>query len=107
MFYNDSRIKIIPSNIREILTPVGLAYWIMDDAHYHKATGGVYLSTNCFSLVEVLLLVNLLKDKFNLKCKAHKSLEQHKIYLYPSQISKLRSLVTPYLHSTLKSKVGL
>lgn len=30
LFYKE-RIKIVPSNIKNLLTAVGLAYWIMDD----------------------------------------------------------------------------
>lgn len=30
MFYNN-KIKIVPKNIKEFLTAIGLAYWIMDD----------------------------------------------------------------------------
>ncbi len=97
LFYNDSGVKIIPSNIRESLTAVGFAYWIADDGHYHKASGGVYLCTESFTLVEVELLINILKNKFNLKCKAHhtKGKEQYMIYIYPSQLSKLCTLGLP------------
>lgn len=33
---NKKRIKIIPNNINELLTPIGLAYWIMDDGNFNK-----------------------------------------------------------------------
>jgi LAGLIDADG DNA endonuclease family len=50
LFYNDLGIKIIPADIGELLTPVGLAYWLSDDGHYHKAGGGLYLYSVSFTL---------------------------------------------------------
>ena len=39
--------KVVPANIADILTPVGLAYWIMDDGGF---TGtGLKIYTNAFS----------------------------------------------------------
>jgi LAGLIDADG DNA endonuclease family len=31
MFYDENGIKIVPANIGDLLTPIGLAYWSMDD----------------------------------------------------------------------------
>ena len=47
-------IKIVPLNIGEILTPIGLAHWIMDDGYKHG--NGLILATESFSLKEVELL---------------------------------------------------
>jgi hypothetical protein len=62
-------MKIIPANIGELLTPVGLAYWFSDDNYFHKVLDGLYLSTNSFSLVEIELLVKVLNKNFDLDCK--------------------------------------
>ena len=32
LFYNSDELKIVPSNIKVLLTRRGLAYWIMDDS---------------------------------------------------------------------------
>jgi hypothetical protein len=109
LFYNDLGVKLIPANIGEILTPVGLAYWFADDGSFHKSTGGFYLSTNSFTLAEVVLLVEVLKKNFDLDCKAHKCgiKDQRILYIFPSQVEKFRVLVCPYLHNTLVYKLGL
>lgn len=109
LFYNDLRIKIIPSNLKEILTPVGLAYWIMDDGVFHKSSGGFYLSTNSFTLAEVELLVEVLTNNFYLDCKSHKCgiKDQRVIFIPSSQSNKLRALVQPYFHNSLLYKLGL
>ena len=72
MFYNEAGVKIIPANIGELLTPVGLAYWFMDDAYLHKSSKGFYLSTNSFTLAETGLLIEILKTNFDLDSKMHK-----------------------------------
>jgi hypothetical protein len=36
LFYDPAGKKIVPSNIGELLTAVGLAYWICDDGHFHN-----------------------------------------------------------------------
>lgn len=62
--YKKGFIKIVPLNIEELLTPIGLAHWIMDDGFKHG--NGIVLSTESFSLAEVELLKNVLKSKFDL-----------------------------------------
>lgn len=57
-------IKIVPLNIEELLTPIGLAHWIMDDG-FSKGKG-IGLCTEFFTLAEVELLSKALKSKFDL-----------------------------------------
>ena len=66
MFYNELGVKVIPANIGELLTPIGLAYWFGDDGYYHKLTGGFYFSTNSYTLAENELLVKVLKGNRNI-----------------------------------------
>jgi len=56
--------KVIPSNIEELLTPVPLAYWAMDDGA--KLSSGFLLCTHSFLLSDVELLTKVLKSKFDL-----------------------------------------
>ena len=46
MFYSklnpdSNRIKIIPTNVFDLLTPIGLAFWHMDDGN--KTSKGIHL----------------------------------------------------------------
>jgi LAGLIDADG DNA endonuclease family len=43
LFYNSDNLKIVPSNIQKLLTPRGLAYWIMDDGSLQNK--GLHLNT--------------------------------------------------------------
>lgn len=40
------KIKVIPKNIFDVLTPIGLAFWLMDDGN--KTGRGIHLNTNAF-----------------------------------------------------------
>ena len=44
LFYFNG-VKVIPNNIGDLLTPLGLAHWIMP---YHKVSKGVALCTDSF-----------------------------------------------------------
>jgi hypothetical protein len=61
-------VKVIPSNIAELLTPRALAYWLGSDSHYHKRDCCIQISTDSFTLSEPGgLLRSLLLDKLNIE----------------------------------------
>jgi len=60
-------VKVIPSNIDSLLTPIALAYWLSGDGSYCQTTGRITIATNSFSPDEVELLRKILLDKFNLE----------------------------------------
>ena len=98
LFYNEAGVKIIPTNIGELLTPVGLAYWFMDDGHSHKASNGFDICTNGFTMAETGLLIEILKTNFDVDSKMHKGgiKDQKMRYIPASQKEKFRALVSPY-----------
>ena len=53
LFYNSNNIKIVPLNIQELLTPRGLAYWILDNGSLQNK--GLHLNTYAFTNNEVLI----------------------------------------------------
>jgi hypothetical protein len=61
LFYVNG-VKRIPLNIGELLTPLGLAYWAMEDGC--KSRNNFNLNTDSFSLNEVELLIKVLKSNF-------------------------------------------
>ncbi|CAJ0842500.1 1565_t:CDS:1, partial [Entrophospora sp. SA101] len=42
-------VKVIPSNIDSLLTPIALAYWLSGDGSYCQTTGRITIATNSFS----------------------------------------------------------
>jgi hypothetical protein len=65
LFYPDGK-KIIPSNLMELMTPVSLAFWAMDDGN--KKESGFELYTHSFNISEVEELLKILQSKFGLNC---------------------------------------
>ena len=72
LFYFNG-VKVIPNNIGDLLTPLGLAHWIMQDRSYHKVSKGVALCTDSFQKEEIQLLLSVLQKNFNLICTIQKS----------------------------------
>ena len=62
LFYID-KVKTIPSNIGDLLTEVGLAFWIMDDGGL-GSNGTLNLHTDSYTLTEYNLLIDVLKRNF-------------------------------------------
>lgn len=71
-----SGVKVIPEKISEFLSPISLAYWLMDDGGWTKK--GIHLNTNFFNLSDVERLVEILADKFGLKCSVH---SRNRVYI--------------------------
>lgn len=105
-------IKIVPLNILDLLTPIGLAHWIMDDGHKHG--NGITLCTDSFTLIEVELLVSVLRNKFNLEANYNKRTQKGRhigwrIYISGKSANKekLISLVKPYFIPSMLYKLGI
>lgn len=105
LFYTNSKKKVIPQNIGELLTPLALAVWISDDGTWKQP--GVRIATNCFTKEECELLVSVLDLKFNLKCSLHKNNNNYQIYIKQESISLLRKLVVHHMVPSMLYKLGL
>ena len=93
-------VKVVPQNIFELLTPVSIAYWIMDDGG--KSGKGFHFATNAFSADEVHLLAKVLQDKFGLNCCIH---SRNRIYIWASSTEQLAKIVRPNVHSSMAYKI--
>ena len=105
-FYVNGK-KVVPANIADILTPVGLAFWIMDDGGF---TGtGLKIYTNAFSQDELNLLVEALDKKFSIKASIHKSSieNQRTIYILKKQLPLVIDLVKEHMHPSMLYKLNI
>lgn len=64
-----STVKFVPINKYDLLTPIGLAFWITDDGS--RQGSGLHISVYGFTYKYVDRLMFTLQDKFNLKCYIH------------------------------------
>jgi hypothetical protein len=103
VFYPEG-IKIVPANIKELLTARGLAYWAMDDGY--KDRGNFRFATESFSRDDVLLLLAVLKENFSLDCSLNmvKS-TQYRIYVKTNSMVQFRALVSPYFLPSMLYKL--
>lgn len=109
LFY-PNKIKVIPVNIYDLLTPVALAHLIMGDGE--SRTSGLVLCTNSFTVQDVVRLMNVLIIRYRLGCVLRLKNQNKKIgyliYIRQDSMPLLRSIVTPYLHPSMyyKLKIG-
>lgn len=103
------KIKVIPVNIYDLLTPVALAHLIMGDGEARQS--GLVLCTNSFSVQDVVRLMNVLIVRYGLDCilrlKKQNNKIEYLIYIRQGSMPLLRSLVAPYFHPSMYYKINL
>lgn len=106
--------KIVPLNIEELLTPIGLAMWSMGDGYWDTHNNTHILRTDSFTLMEVELLIKVLKDKFYLNATVQRRIKSNKEICWrirfsskTDNISKLISLIKPYFIKSLLYKLNI
>jgi len=107
LFYRN-RVKVVPSNIEELLTPLSIAYWIMGDGSW--GGHGVKLHTNNFTKSEVQFLSKVLRNKFKFSPSVYiinKVKSQCIIYIPSKDVENLKSLVVPYMLPSFLYKLGI
>ncbi len=107
LFYNSKNKKIIPLNIKELLTPRGLAYWIMDDGSLQNK--GLHLNVYAFSHEEIELLKNTLEalfaPEFYVKCTLHKHKKGYRLYIWLESLVLIRNHIFQYMHQDMQYKI--
>lgn len=99
--------KRVPNNIMDILTPIGLAHWIMGDGS--RQNKGLHLSVYSFTTDEVNLLIKVLNNKFGVKCSIHNHSSvgnKPRIYIWQESMDLLRLQVNEYIIPSMKYKIG-
>jgi hypothetical protein len=105
-FYSKGK-KIVPLNIEELLTPLGLVYWISDDGTYCKKHKYIRIATNSYSLQEVNLLLNVLRNKFNLTCYPIQDHTGYVITIAAKSVIYLQPILKPFMPFMMLHKIGL
>lgn len=107
-----NKVKVIPEDVYNLLTPVALAHWIQGDGSVQRH--GLILCTNSFSLPDVVRLMNVLMIRYGLECTIHIKRRpgpgqkiEHTIYILQGSMPLLRTIVTPYFHPSMYYKLGL
>jgi hypothetical protein len=107
MFY-PNKIKIIPDNIYDLLTPVALAHLIMGDGYYHPVNGGLLICTDSYSIKDVVKLMNVLVIRYNFTCSIRQHNKgQYRVSIHKQSIKSLATIVKPYMDPSFYYKIGL
>ena len=111
LFYKNN-IKYINSDIQKYLTPLALAYWFIDDGGWVSTSKSIRISTVSFTKPEVVILADMLKQKFDLDFTVqklshkNKTINQYNLYLLRKDFFKFKTLVLPYMHKSILYKLG-
>jgi LAGLIDADG DNA endonuclease family len=114
LFYLKGK-KRISQEISQYLTPLALAFLIMDEGGWVSGSKSVRIATNNFTLQEVDLLRDIFKTKFDLDCTiqllskggGNRPKDKYSMYFKVASLPKLRELVLPFMIPSMKYKLGL
>ncbi len=96
LFYVGKR-KIIPTNFGELITPLSLAIWYMDDGFIRKDSKGFYLCTSSYTQEEHILLTKALHKRFDLLTRIHHQRQYCRTFIPSASADKFNALVKPYI----------
>jgi len=105
-FYNrfyKNKIKKLPKQIFEIVTPLSLAVWIMDDGCFDR--NSIILNTQNFSLSENKILKEMFDKKFGFCSSINKDRNKWRLRFRKADFKKVRKLVKPYVIPSMRYKI--
>lgn len=105
--FHHAGVKVVPTNIAELLTPLSLAYWICDDGNLHKRDRVIFLCTNGFTLEGVNLLINVLTNKFGIDCALERQRGQFIIRIPRRNLPVVQALLKDIMPPMMLHKIGL
>jgi len=105
LFYIN-KVKRIPEDIYNLLTPVALAHLIMGDGSAKQH--GLELCVDSYSIADIVRLMNVLLIRYNLNCTLrYHSSTQPRIYIRQRSMPILRELVKSHMTKSMLYKIGL
>lgn len=98
-------VKVIPKSLGNHLTPLALAILIMDSGV--KVSGGLRLITSSFSYSDLLFLVQVLYNNFEIKASIQSTgvSSRYTVYIGKEYMTQLRDIVSPYIIKEMKYKL--
>ena len=94
IFYFHTKNKVIKKELFFYLDFIAIAHWIMGDGS--KRNKGIVLCTDCFTVKEVVLLMNILLIKFNIKSTIHFDNNKPRIYINKKELNLIIPYIKPY-----------
>jgi recombination protein RecA len=101
-FYVDGR-KQVPGDIADLLTPLAIAVWFMDDGSADHC--GVTIQTHSFDHAEVERLARALSEGFDIVATLRANKRRSILYIGKQQLPRFRSVVEPFILEELEYKL--
>ncbi len=105
-FYSEGR-KIVPKDIANLLTPLSVAIWFMDDGVLGSRGDGYVLNTQNFTDAENAHLKFCLEDKFSLDVSIHADKRWWRLYIRKGSMAQFKKIIEPYMIPSMKYKLQL
>ena len=102
LFYQNN-IKVVPRDLIEILDPLGIAVWYMDDGSNNGSN--ITLNTHCFSNEEQEMIRNWFRDKFAIRTTLVKDRSKFKIAIGYNELPKFMNIVQSHIISSMSYKI--
>ena len=106
-------VRGLPKNIEELITPIALSYWIMDDGQAPVITKngvirqGATICTDSYTHEQVKIFQGILTNKFGQKVSTHKKNDNQRLYISKASMNDFRNLVLPHLIPSMEYKVRI
>ena len=104
--------KYVTKEWANMLTPISLAFWYMDDGSISNADNQnvrptIHIATNGFSYEECENLVEMLQNKFNIvaEIRTKSTYKGNTLYMNTENADKFTSLIAPYICEGMKYKL--
>ena len=102
LFYRRKK-KILPENLYDLLTPLSLAIWTMDDGDNDRDS--IRYNIQCFSWKEQKVLKKLLEKKYQLESNLNKDRNNYRLRVKKSSKVKLIKLISPFIIPSMEYKI--
>lgn len=100
-------VKRVSYKWLELLSPLSLAVWYMDDGSINRRYGTIVLCTNCFTLDEHALMVEYFINTLGIEPKIEPRRNgQHVIRINASQRYRFLDIVSPHIPDCMSYKFG-
>lgn len=107
LLYKETKGKVFQRSIQEdqfyYLDYIALAHWIKGDGAKHNR--GLILCTDGFSIKETILLMNILRLKFDISPTLYKCKGLPRIHIFKRDMLKIRPFIQPYFVKSFLYKI--
>lgn len=100
-----SNKKVIKAELFDYINYISLAHWIMGDGS--KKNKGTILCTDSFSFKEIVLLMNILRIKFDLETRIFFEKGKPRIFIPQKELKKIRVQLEPFMIKEFLYKIHL